>query len=335
MKDLKNDLKQNTFKPVYLLYGEERYLVGHYANALGEALLPDAGQAFMNRDTFDGKDATAERIIDAANTLPFLCETRVVYVKASKLFVTGRKDDSEALAKYLPQLPESTVLIFVEAEVDKRNRLYKQAAALGRAVELKTPEQGELLKWVQNVFKKKGKAIAPDAAGHLLRTVSHNMVAIQAEADKLTAHAGQRADIVVSDIDAVCSPALEARIFDLIGAVGSAQGSKALRLYRAMLMLKESPLMVLVMMARQFRMILQCKAAQESHMHPAEIAHTLEIRGFIVDECLRQGRNFSLPQLTKALQDCLDMDIRIKTGLMNAELGVEILLLKYADRSMA
>jgi DNA polymerase-3 subunit delta len=332
MKELKNDLKNKTFKPVYLLYGEERFLVEHYAQALNDALLPDAGSALMNRDGFTGKDAPAERIINAANTLPFLNDTRVVQVKDSGLFAAGRKADSEALAEYLPQTPESTVLIFVETDVDKRGRLFKQASAVGRVAECTAPPQNELLKWVKNIFNKKGKSISPENSLRLLRTVSHQMIAILAEAEKIAAHTGNRAEVTDEDIDAVCTPSLETRIFDLIGAVGNHKAPEALRLYRNMLLLKESPLMVLTMMARQFRLILQCKAAQERKLPPPETARVLELRSFIVDECLRQGRFFSVEKCVQALQDCLDMDIRIKTGLMSAELGVEILIIKYANK---
>jgi DNA polymerase-3 subunit delta len=328
MKELKDDLKQKKFKPVYLLYGEERFLVTHYAQALGDALLGSgADMSLMNRDSFDGKDIPAQRVIDAANTLPFLSDTRVVYARDSQLFAAGRKNDSEAMAEYLPLLPESTVLIVVETDVDKRGRLYKQTAALGRAVDCAPPTPGELLKWAQNVFMKHGKTISRENAQYLLRTVSHQMVAARAEADKLTAHAGDRAEITAADIDAVCSPSLETRIFDLIGAVGNGQGPEALRMYRNMLLMKESPLMVLVMMARQFRLILQCKAARESGIPFAELG----LRSFIVEECLRQGRHFTEESLIQALKDCLDMDVRVKSGLMNAELGVEVLIIQYSN----
>jgi DNA polymerase-3 subunit delta len=116
--------------------------------------------------------------------------------------------------------------------------------------------------------------------------------------------------------------------------VGNGNGGDALRLYRNMLQMKESPLMVLVMMARQFRMILQCKAAQAKKMPSAEIASVLAMRSFVVDECLRQGRSFTVKRLIQALRDCLDMDIRIKTGSMNAELGVEVLITKYVNPAM-
>jgi len=86
--------------------------------------------------------------------------------------------------------------------------------------------------------------------------------------------------------------------------------------------------MVLSMMARQFRLILQCKACAEKNVR--DIAGTLGLRDFIVRECLRQGQNFTRDRLITALSDCQDTDIRIKTGLLEGELGVELLIVRYS-----
>ena len=327
MKDLKNDFKTNQFKSVYLLYGEEPYLVRYYANQFTEQLLENA---MMNCDTFEGREFEAEAVIDAADTLPFLSERRLVYVKDSGLMAVGRKNDTEALAKFLPTISESTIMIFVETAVDKRNRLYKQIVSQGRAVDCKTPMEGELVRWVTNIFKKKGKEIPPHTARLLLSTVPKGMDAIYAEADKLGDFVGARAVITSEDIQAVCTKSLEARIFDLVGALCSGRTEKALIQYHNMLVAKEQPLMILTMMARQFRMILQCKTCAEKHMMQPKIAQALGLRDFIVRECIQQGENFTANQLLEALSDCQDTDIRIKTGLIDGQLGVELLIVRYS-----
>lgn len=334
MKFLKDDLKKQNFKRVYLLFGEERYLLNYYTRAFAEKLMDPASE-LMNKDTFDGKEIPVDRIIDAANTLPFLCEKRLVYVRDSLLFAAGRKDDTESMVDYLPQVPDSTVLVFVETEVEKRNRLYKKVMETGRTVEFSTPTEKELTDWVVNVFKKKGQNIPINNALLLLRTVSHNMEAVYAEADKLSAYAGTRKEIMAEDIEAVCSPSLESRVFDLVAAVGNGKPEKALILYHHMLLLKEQPVMILTMIARQFRLILQCKAYADKKMPASGIAQALELRGFIVDECLRQGKYYTTRCLLEALRDCQDTDLRIKTGLINAETGVETLIIRYAAGSGA
>ena len=327
MKDLKNDFKTNQFKPVYLLYGDEPYLIRYYASLFTERLLADA---MMNRDIFEGKDFEIGAVMDAAETLPFLSERRLVYIKDSGLVATGRKNDTESLAKYLPQIPESTILIFVENTIDKRNRIYKQIASQGRAVECTIPGEAELIRWIGNVFKKKGKQIDSQTARLFLATVPKGMDALYAEADKLSNFVGGRTAISPEDIQAVCTKSLEARIFDLVGFLCTRQTEKALIQYHNMLVAKEQPLMILTMMARQFRMVLQCKAAAEKRIAAQQIAQTLGMRDFVVKECLKQAQNFTSAQLHEALYDCQDTDIRIKTGRIDGELGVELLLVRYS-----
>jgi DNA polymerase III delta subunit len=79
-------------------------------------------------------------------------------------------------------------------------------------------------------------------------------------------------------------------------------------------------------------MILQCKAALEKGMRRYEITQEFGIRDFVIDECVEQGHGLTTGQLVKALQACRDMDIRIKSGLMDAEAGVELLVLNGLGR---
>ena len=327
MKDLKADFKKSTFKPVYLLYGEEQYLIRYYSDLFSKILLTDIT---MNCDTFEGKDFDVRSVIDAAETLPFLSENRLVYIKDSGLFAAGRKNDTETLAKYLSDIPESSIIIFVESNVDKRSRLYKQVSVHGRAVECTSPSETELIKWVCNIFKKKEKNIDIDTARHFLDTVPKGMDNIYAEADKLGDYVGEKNIITRKDIDIICTKSLEARIFGLVGALCGKQTESALIQYHTMLADKEQPIMILVMIARQFRMILQCKACAEKKLNEKQIAQTLNIRDFIVRECLRQGRNYPVDRLINALSDCQDTDIKIKTGLIDGELGVELLIVRYS-----
>ena len=334
MKELKNDFKINQFKSVYLLYGDESYMIRYYSDLFTERLLATdslTADTVMNRDIFEGRDFDIDDVIDAAETLPFLSEHRLIYIKDSGLLTTGRKADSETLAKYLPSIPESSIIIFVETVIDKRNKLYKLVASQGRAVECTSPSESDLIKWIGNIFKKKNKEINPQTARLLLSTVPKGMDQIYTEADKLGDFVGERSTITPDDIETVCTKSLEARIFDLVGFLCTGQTEKALVQYHNMLIAKEQPLMILTMMARQFRLVLQCKAATEKHMAGSQIAQSLGLRDFMVRDFVKQAQNFSVNQLIEALHECQDTDIRIKTGWIAGELGVELLIIKYSN----
>ncbi|MCL2500388.1 MAG: DNA polymerase III subunit delta [Defluviitaleaceae bacterium] len=319
VKMIQKDIDSCQLKPAYLLYGDERYLVSHYAGVLGENL---------DKDVFDGAVPTAQ-IILAAEAFPFLAEKRAVYVKDSRLFATGRKNDTDAMADFIPKIPAETVLIFVESDVDKRTRLYKKVAELGRAVECTPLNPPDLTRWVVKKCRDKDKSISPAAAEQLMRSAAHNMTALIAEIDKLAAFAGARPSITSEDINILCTPALQTRVFDLLAAMGRGNAGQALTLYANMLHMKEQPLMILAMLIRQFRILLLCKEAQAKKYAKADMAKAFGLRPFMVDEALAQARRYTTERLLSALEDCADTDVRIKTGKLDAEMGVELLIIKY------
>ena len=97
MKQINEDIRQNKFRQVYLLYGEERYLRRQYREKLRKALCE--GCDTMNIHSFEGKDISVGEIIDLAETLPFFGDRRVIFVTGSGLFKSGGEKMAEYLGK--------------------------------------------------------------------------------------------------------------------------------------------------------------------------------------------------------------------------------------------
>lgn len=330
MKELKKELRSGSLAGrVYLFYGEEGYLIKKYEQSFASCI-DDGGFADMNRIHMDGKGATAEAIIENAETPPFMAERRIITVREAGFFKTGRKDDSERLAEYIEKCPEFAVLLFIEAEIDKRGKLYKAVNKYGRAVEFKTPAERELISWIAKEAKAGGAYIGGAEAAHMLRCVGDNMEALAMEAAKLADYAGEGGKISLEDIDCLCAKSIESRVFDLVGALGNKNADAALGIYRNMLLMKEQPIMVLSMLARQFRIILQSKSMAKDGAGAREIAEATGLREFVVREGLKQAANFTEGSLKEALSECLNTDVDIKTGRIDAAVGVELLIIKYA-----
>jgi len=316
-KKLKDDLAAGKLGKLYLLFGEERFLVQHYAAEIEKGHL---------KDVFEGAIPVKE-IIMAASTLPFLSEKRLIYAKDSKLFTSERKTEAEEIAEYLPNIPDDTTIVFIESEVDRRVRLFKKVQELGLAVNCEPPTPQILTKWITRTMKEKGKTISD--ANFLIRNCGTNMANLFQEMDKLVYYCGDKENASNEDIKAICTPTLEARIFDLVKAMGTGRASDALNHYRNMLFLKESPFVILSMIIRQLRIILLCKC--KKNMPRPQIAKELNIRDFVVSEAWEQGKRFNQEQLISALKNCQSTDIKIKTGLLSPEIGVEILLAELSN----
>ena len=330
MKELKKQWKNGEFGRCYLFFGAETYLLKDYETALEKALLPE-GTEMMNHDIFEEKRATAAAIMDAAETFPFLNEKRLVTVKNSEFFQKGgRKEEGEKLKEFLADIPESTCLLFIEEKVENTRALYKAVSKHGQAVEFKKQTEKDLGTWIKKLCKDNQKQMSESVLGLFLQTVDHDMENMEGELLKLIAYKGEESEIKAEDIRAVCTVSLEARVFDLVKAVAEKRPEKAVQIYRTLLSMKESPYMVLSLITRLFRFILETKLLSESGMTYETIAAKLEIRDFAVKEYLRQSKRFSARVWKDAMKDCLETDLNIKSGKAAEETAVELLIVKYA-----
>jgi len=328
MKALKQNLKDKNIATCYLFYGKERYLRELYLQRLKKQVVPPEAE-MMNVTVFEGKKIESASIIDMADTFPFLSEKRLVIIKDSGLFQVGRKDETEKMAKYLDTIAESTCILFVETEVDRRNKLFKTVKKLGQVADFSPLTERELLLWITKELKKEKIAIDGSVGSYFLRSIGGEMEYISGELQKLISFKGEGGILTQSDIDAICSKSLETRIFDLVAALGNQKPREALVIYRHLLMMKESPIGILVMMVRQFRLILQCKLLLEQGLPQSAVGEKVGIRDFVVRECVKQSKNFSVAKLKDAMEESLERDVDIKTGKMPGDLAVELLILKY------
>ena len=152
MQTLNQDIKTGEFKQIYLLYGEEAFLKNSYKNRLKEAII---GDDTMNFARFEGKGLDVDELIRLADTMPFFAERRLILVEDSGFF----KSASDALVQYLPSMPDTTILLFVETEVDKRNRLYKKVKDMGYTAELNRQDSAQLARWAGGILTREQKKI--------------------------------------------------------------------------------------------------------------------------------------------------------------------------------
>ena len=245
MQKLKADIKNRQFKNCYLFYGEEDYLKRLYRDSLKAAVLN--GGDDMNCTRFQGKETDVVQIKDLADTLPFFSDYRLIIVENSGLFKSAND-----LADYLPNMPDSTILLFVESEIDKRNRLYKYVNKCGYAVEMKPMNDREIKLWTVGILKQAGKQMRENTAEYFLGLIDNDMYHVKNELDKLIGFVGDRDEITKEDVDEIACVQVNGQIFQMMDAVASGDQKRAMKLYRDLLELRESAMSILYLLSRHF-----------------------------------------------------------------------------------
>lgn len=324
MKTIDNDIKMGQLKNLYLLYGTEDYLKRQYRDKLKHALVePDDT---MNFSAYEGKDINPKELIDLSETLPFFKEKRMILVENSGFF----KNSCDDLAEYMGQVPESTCFVFVEEEVDKRSKLFKAASRAGSAVEFETPKEDMLIRWILGRIQREGKKITQSVMQLFLSKTGSDMENIDKELEKLICYTLDKTEISAADVEAICTGQTENKIFEMIDAISAKNQKKALDLYYDLLALKEAPMRILFLIARQFQNLLLIKSMSAKGYPAVSIAKTAGMPSFAVQKNLRQAGAFKINQLKEAIEDCGQAEEDVKTGRMADQLAVELLIVKYS-----
>lgn len=323
MQNLKADIKNKEFKNCYLLYGEEDYLKLLYRDTLKESIMAEADE--MNCSRFEGKDTDLTQVKEMADTLPFFSDYRLIILENTGLFHA-----SNDLADYLKQMPDTTILLFIEKDIDKRNRLYKYVNKEGRAVEMKPMSAHEMKRWLVRLLQQAGKQMRESTADYLLGLIDNNMYSVKNEVEKLIAYAGEREEITKEDVDAVACVQINGQIFQMMDAVASGDADTTMKLYRDLRELRENPMTILYLLSRHFNILLQIKELG-GNASRGEIAGKVGIYPSFVPRYQSQSRHFSRKALCDMLEQCAETEYLFKRGRISDQIGVELLLVQFVE----
>jgi len=324
MKNILADIKNQTFKKVYLLCGTEEYLRAQYRDKLIKALVPDGDT--MNFTEYEGKNIVESEVIGQAETMPFFADRRVILIRDSGMF----KRSMDKLADYLAALPEYLVMVFEESEIDKRNRMYKAVQKNGYIAEFGEQTEETLTRWVLAQMAREGKKIRRQDMQLFLDLTGTDMANIHSELEKLLSYTMGKDEITKDDIEMICAPQLTNQIFEMVNAVASHQQRRALDYYYDLLALKEPPMRILYLLSRQFNQLVQIKSMLKNGENNRTIASKIGIPPFVVTKSAGLCRRYTEETLRKIVEDCTQAETDVKTGRLGDELSVEMLIIRYS-----
>lgn len=295
-------------KNVYYLYGDEEFLMDESLERLRN-LLSGEVDADFNLEVINAIEDGVERIIDSAQTVPFMSARRLVIARnVDKL---SRKDQ-EALISYLDNPNPETTLVLVaqsppvgssrDASNMKRvegSPLFKKAKSAGEAIKLSLGRRGRQQKveeWVAEEFRKRGKRIETPARDMLLEKVGRELRDLADAVERICLFAADQ-DVITADVvRKVVVPSGEQGIFELIDSVADRRRDISLYMLNRLLRQGESPQRVFSLLLRQFRLIARVKALATEKDNRA-IASDLGVPPFVVGKCMRQSKRFSPDRL--------------------------------------
>ena len=249
----------------------------------------------------------------------------------------GIAEEADKIAAFIPEIPDSTSIVFVEENVDKRGKLYKAIAKSckekqGDILECVTPGESDLRSWAGGIFRKSGFSINGRTLALFLEYTGEDMQNIAGEAEKLCCYCMGQGEITEQSVRDVCSPRIKDRIFDMIEAIALRDRKKALGIYMELCALRTAPQVILSLMRRQFDQLVKIKELGGT-MADSEIARKVGVPSFVISKKYRPAlRQYTGAELIDALADCVSADHDSKSGKIDAAIAVEMIIVRHSGR---
>ncbi|MBX3022070.1 MAG: DNA polymerase III subunit delta [Bdellovibrionales bacterium] len=324
LRKLQQRLEKQAPAPIYLLLGDEAFLV-HEAVQLLKHCSVDASTMDFNCDIFDAGETPASQVKDAAEMLPMMSARRLVVFRG----VDNLKDkDWEILYQLFDNPVDSTTFVLTAESLDKRKKSYKKVADAAVVVELKRPYENQIVDWIDYLAYRAGLKVNREAAQLLKQFVGTNLTELNNEIAKLRDYIGQRKEVEPADVLQVVSQTRVDRIFDLTDAIGRRDKVHALHSLANLLEHGQSEVGVLAMISRHFRILSQLKDGQRGGLSGQRLATQAGIPQFLLNQYLEQIRHWDESKIQRTFNVLQDTDRALKSSSVPSHVWLENFVLK-------
>lgn len=328
--DFYKAIKDGRYENVYLFTGPEELTKKNALSSLRSAILP-AGLEQLNEITLE--NCSAQAIIDSAETMPVMCERRIVVVRDWGPLTSGKAKNEEAdvsrMLEWLKDVPDSCILVFyMTVEMDGRKKLAGALKKLNGYVEFTHLSGAVLLKWCNQQLKPLQKKIGADALNELTMMAGQDLTRISGELKKLAAYIGDASEITVADVSTIVSPNPDYMVFMILDHLLEGRLAEATQVLNAEMQGRSSGVGLIVMFAKQLRIDAHIKYAMESNANMQEVLQALGITPYRSKHIMKQIRNIPADALQARYQHCVDANFDITSGRVNERAALNALMLK-------
>ena len=311
-EELWRELKAGKVGPLYLLYGPEDYLRDAAARAVADAALKGAPLREFNESSYGLASADVQQAIAAAEQMPMMGGRRVVRITD---FGRLREADEEALVRYVTRPVETSTVIFVSGDLDKRRKLSKTLMDVCLSVEFAELKDAELAAWARDRLKHLGAHADERALRQIIALVGASVRQLSTELEKLATAALPGGQITMELVDALVGRSRELSNFELSDHLIARDRRRALETLRKLLDDGAEPVMLIGLLASNFHRLALAKELMTRGAPEQEVFRVVNMPFSQRKEFLATARRADSRELARRIARIAEADLAIKTSL--------------------
>ena len=331
IEDLEKQVNQGIAKGIYLLYGEETFLLEQQVAKMKK----NFGELIKGINYIIIDENNVQELIADIETPAFGYPKKLIIAKNTGLFKRGEKsgglskDFKEKINSYLKEnveiINETVLLIFIENEAEK-NSIFNTIEKIGNICNFEEQKPTQIIKRLNAICKAYKVEISENNLQYLIECCGTNMQDLINEIRKLIEYAGAGGTIEKNDIDSLCSKKIESVIFDLTDNLGQKKAKEAIDVLHNLIAMKEPIQKILITLYNHFKKLYFVKLAI---MYNKDIEKSLKLKPnqiFLVKKYKMQAQSFQTIELKNIIQQLEDLDYKYKIGLIDLNIGLEAII---------
>ena len=344
ISSLENSLKQGKLENIYLLYGEERFLLDNCVKKIKKIF----GEMINGINYIQIDSNNVQEIISDIETPAFGYPTKLIIAKDTGLFQkstrknkkveeTTKKDENKfekKLSDYIKEnistIQDGVILLFVEQDADK-NALYKAINELGIVCNFEKQKPAELSKRIKSICNAYKVNIDGKTINYFIESCGTSLADLINEIRKQIEYVGENGTITKETIDLLGIKQFESIIFDLTDNLGKKNIEESLKVLKNLIYAKEPIQKIFITLYNHFKKLYITKIAVNENLNLAESLNLKANQTFLAGKYRMQSGYFKEAELKKLLKEFIDLDYKVKNGMMDINVGVESILCRYCS----
>lgn len=312
---------------LYLIYGIEDYIIDEAI----KKIITDNNIIGDNIIKYNLDEVNVSLALEEASTVSMFDSKKLVICEGCT-FLTGENKkeinhDIDSLTKYINNQFTDVFLVFVvrKEKLDDRKKIVKELKKNSTVIEAQKKENYNLNNYIIDYVNKNGYNMSKNACIKLIERAGSNLSNLISECDKIFLYKDDEKNITEEDIENLVFKNIEDNIFELTNAVMNKDKKKIINIYKDLILMGEEEIKLIVMLANQFRMILQVKLMVKNGYKERDMATIIKEHPYRVK--LAMQSNFKINELENYLIKLEELDYSIKSGKLDKSFGFEMFLL--------
>lgn len=324
------DLKNKSYRPVYLLAGEDTYRMESVIERIQKDALGSSGSVFNNH-VLQGDQIDVGRILQQALAIPMMGDRQVIWVKNIDLCL-GDKESQEAMERYLLKPVPETILIMTATKVDRRKKWVKACATAGFLFDFESPTGDVLVQWVLKAAKVEGLPLSLEQAQLLCDLVGNDLLALKSEVAKLALLAEDKGgQISTEELGRVIMDQAALQAYEITNALGPGRTGQVLQTWFRLAEWGRTAYEIAPLMTSRVRKGQILAAGRRANLSDREIASLSAQNPYSIRYLEPMVRAMGADGLAKNLRAALECDRRLKSSPLKPHIIIEKLIFDLCE----